>query len=327
MSIVVTGGAGYIGSHIVRQLRERGDDVVVVDDLSTGLAHRVQGTPIVELDLAAPDADVALTETFRRVDARAVVHLAARKSVEESVRRPLWYYEQNMSGLAAVLTAVASTDVRAVVFSSSAAVYGDTAGGQVTEETPCAPVNPYGETKLAGEWLVRGLARATGVRAMSLRYFNVAGAAEPALADVGAANLIPIAVRSHRRGEPVPVFGTDHATPDGSGVRDYVHVSDVAGAHLAALDRLRGTDDALPDVLNIGTGTGASVLEVLAAMESELGTPVGRVVLPARAGDPASVVASPALATRTLGWTAVHGLREIVASALATQASGTPVEP
>jgi len=311
MRVVVTGGAGYIGAHIVRLLLDRGDDVLVVDDLSTGRQDRVPGADLVVLDLAAPDARPVLTE--RMVGADAVIHLAARKSVPESVARPLWYAEQNIGGTVTVLHAVRAAGVDRVVFSSSAAVYGDVPGEPVTEAAVPRPVNPYGRTKLAGEWLLADAERAWGLRQVSLRYFNVAGAGSPGLGDPAVLNLVTIVLDRWRSGADAVVHGTDYATPDGSAVRDYVHVVDLAAAHLAALAYLERTDRP-HDVLNIGTGRGTSVLEMVGALRAAWGRG-GVLHGPRRAGDPAQVVADPSRAQAVLGWRARYDVAEIARSA------------
>lgn len=314
MSILVTGGAGYIGSHVVRLLEERGESVVVVDDFSSGLRARIK-SDVVELDLAAADATSALVDVMTEHDVSAVIHLAALKDVAESVAEPERYYGVNVGGLGHLLAAMRRVGVGRIVFSSSAAVYGAVQDVVVTERTPCSPINPYGQTKLIGEWMLDAARDAWGLRAISLRYFNVAGAGWDDLADTAAKNLIPIVVDQVRRGELPVVYGDDHDTPDGTCVRDYIHVADLARAHLAAVDTLRdATDFAGP--VNIGTGTGASVREVVAEVSQVLGRSSALRIADARAGDPAAVVADPSVAADHLGWRARHDLSAIVRSAL-----------
>lgn len=319
MKVIVTGGAGYIGGHVVAQLLGRGDEVLVVDDLSSGRVDRIGAAHLVEIDLSADGSVPALTDAFRDLGADAVIHLAARKRVDESIAHPALYYRQNVGGLAAVVDAMEQAGVPTLVFSSSAAVYGDVHGGAVTEDEPCHPVNPYGRSKLVGEWLAQDAATAWGLASVSLRYFNVAGAAAPGLADEKPTNLIPIVLDRRARGLQPQVYGLGHGTPDGSGVRDYVHVVDLAEAHLAVLDRLhRSADRSLPPALNVGTGAGASVLEVVTAIGDALGERIVPEVVAARAGDPASVVADVSLIASAVGWRARHDLRDIVRSAVDT---------
>jgi len=322
MTVVVTGGAGYIGAHVVRLLAARGERVVVVDDLSSGRADRVGDARLEVMDLAADVAVDRLAALLVEVGAHAVVHLAARKRVDESLTRPTWYYRQNVGGTAHVLEAMHQAEVPALVFSSSAAVYGAPSAGLVTEDSPTAPMNPYGETKLAGEWLVRDAARAWGLRCLSLRYFNVAGAGWDDLHDPAALNLVPLVLGRIRAGLPPLVFGADHPTADGTCVRDYVHVLDLAEAHVAALDHVAPPDGASGDhaeVLNVGTGVGSSVLEVLDAFASAIGSPVVPEILGRRAGDPPQVVASVDRAADVLGWRAARDLADIVRSTVAAE--------
>lgn len=314
MSVVVTGGAGYIGAHVVRLLTARGQEVVVVDDLSAGRAHRLGPVRLERVDVAADGAIERLTELFLQVGATAVIHLAARKRVDESMGRPAWYYRQNVGGVANVVEAMRLADVGTLVYSSSAAVYGTPATALVTESSATQPVNPYGETKLAGEWLVRASGRAWGLRTLALRYFNVAGAGWDDLRDTQATNLVPLVLARLRAGLPPVVFGADHATPDGTCVRDYVHVLDLARAHVAALDHLATPDHPEVDVLNVGTGTGSSVLEVLDAFARVTGASVAPELVGRRAGDPAHVVASVEEVHRVLGWRAELDLTAIVRS-------------
>ncbi|OEV03959.1 UDP-glucose 4-epimerase GalE [Streptomyces oceani] len=315
MTWLITGGAGYIGAHVVRSMLAAGEPVVVLDDLSSGLADRLpHEVPLVRgtvLDRATLDRTLAEHEV------RGVLHLAARKQPAESVEQPLRYYEENVHGLTVLLEAVVAAGVRRFVFSSSAAVYGSVDVDLVREDTPCVPINPYGETKLAGEWLVRSVGRAHGLDTCCLRYFNVAGAGRPELADVGVYNIIPMFFDAISRGEALRVFGDDYATPDGTCVRDYIHVADLADAHLGAARRLtERTPGGLALTVNVGTGEGVSVREMADLVADVTGrTEPAPLVLPRRAGDPDRVVASASRAREELGWEARHGVRDMVTSA------------
>jgi UDP-glucose 4-epimerase len=317
MSWLVTGGAGYIGSHVVRAMREAGQDVVVLDDLSSGAAERVAGVPLVIGSTL--DGDL-VGRTVREHRVRGVVHLAAKKAVEESVRDPLTYYRENVEGLRVLLQAVTGAGVDSFVFSSSAAVYGAPDVEQVTEEVDCRPVNPYGRTKLIGEQLMADVAAAGGLRYAALRYFNVAGCAVPELADRGESNLVPMVFRRLAGREGPLIFGDDYPTPDGTCVRDFVHVADIASAHVAAAQALaEGKVTEL--VANIGRGQGVSVREMVATIRDVTGTAgeswAEPVVLARRAGDPPRVVASVERIGQTLGWAAGFGVRDMVTSAWA----------
>jgi UDP-glucose 4-epimerase len=314
MTWLITGGAGYIGGHVVKAMREAGRRVAVLDDLSTGDAERLPAdVPLVEgsvLDRAAVD------RALRDHGVTGVLHVAARKQVGESVERPFHYYRENLLGLQTVLEAAADAGVRRFLFSSSAAVYGMPDTDLVTESTPCAPMSPYGETKLAGEWLVRAAGRAHGLSTVSLRYFNVAGAASPELSDAGVSNLVPMVFERLTAGEAPRVFGADYPTPDGTCVRDYIHVSDVASAHVAAVGRLESDPAGGTSlVLNIGRGEGVSVREMLDVVGRVTGYNATGETAPRRPGDPARVVASADLIRKELGWTARYGVEEMVASA------------
>ncbi|WP_416983096.1 UDP-glucose 4-epimerase GalE [Streptomyces sp. T028] len=312
MTWLITGGAGYIGAHVVRAMTAAGEGVVVYDDLSTGIAARVPaGVPLVTgstLDgerVARVLAEHAVT---------GVVHLAAKKQVGESVERPLHYYRENVEGLRVLLEAVTEAGVGSFVFSSSAAVYGMPDVGLVTEDTPCVPMSPYGETKLAGEWLVRATGRATGLATASLRYFNVAGAASPDLADTGVFNLIPMIFEKLTDNAPPRVFGDDYPTPDGTCVRDYIHVSDLAEAHVAAARALRASPGR-DLTLNIGRGEGVSVREMIDVVNAVTGHDRPPTVTPRRPGDPARVVASADRIATELGWKARHDVQDMITSA------------
>ncbi|MEU8588146.1 UDP-glucose 4-epimerase GalE [Streptomyces sp. NPDC048664] len=314
MSWLVTGGAGYIGAHVVRAMVEGGESVVVYDDLSTGDAARVpSGVPlIVGSVLDGP----LLEQALRDHAVTGVVHIAAKKQVGESVERPLHYYRENVTGLQTLLEAMEAAGVGRIVFSSSAAVYGMPDVDLVTEDTPCEPMSPYGETKLVGEWLIAAAARAHGVRGASLRYFNVAGAAAPELADTGVFNLIPMVFERLEAGEAPRIFGDDYSTPDGTCVRDYIHVQDIASAHLAAARRLAEAPEGTALTLNIGRGEGSSVQQmvdrILKVTGNEQSAPE---VTDRRPGDPARVVASADRIRGELGWSARHDLDEMIESA------------
>ena len=312
MSVLVTGGAGYIGSHLVRLLRDRGDEIVVVDDLSTGLASRVGDAPLIRLDLSGANAVEVLARTIDEHRVDAVVHVAAQKQVGVSIQRPTFYMRQNVGGLMNLLDAMELSGVHRLIFSSSAAAYGVPSTEVVAESAVCDPVSPYGETKLVGEWLCRRAADAWGLSASSLRYFNVAGAGWPDLGDEASLNLIPIVLDRLVRGEKAQVFGDDYPTPDGSCIRDYVHVLDLAEAHLIALDALDGAGH---EVFNIGTGQGSSVFEVLEEIERTTGFDVTPEIVERRPGDPIRLVGNVDKAETTLGWRAKRRLPEIVASA------------
>ncbi len=315
MTWLLTGGAGYIGAHVVRAMRADGADVVVLDDLSSGDPGRLPGVPLVVGSVL--DADL-VGRTLREHGVRGIVHVAGKKQVEESVRRPLHYYRENVEGLRVVLEAASAAGVGSFVFSSSAAVYGAPDVDLVTEDVGCRPVNPYGTTKLVGEWMVADTARATGLRYANLRYFNVAGTAGPELTDRGVSNLVPMVFQQLDRGLAPRIFGADHDTPDGTCVRDFVHVADIASAHVAAARALAsGAVGGL--TANVGRGEGVSVREMVELIRSVSGT-AGQawsepVVEPRRAGDPARVVASADRVAAELGWEAQYGVEEMVASA------------
>ncbi|HUR52130.1 MAG TPA: UDP-glucose 4-epimerase GalE [Mycobacteriales bacterium] len=315
MSWLVTGGAGYIGGHVVRALQDAGEEVVVVDDLSTGEEHRTGSAPLVVGSVL--DRDL-VRATMKEHSVHGVVHIAAKKQVGESVERPLHYYEENVEGLRRLLEVVVETGVENLLFSSSAAVYGMPDVDLVTESTPCLPESPYGETKLVGERMISAVAAATGLRYANLRYFNVAGAGTPELADTACANLVPMVFERLQQGLPPRIFGDDYPTPDGTCVRDYIHVSDIASAHALAAQRL-ATRDLSALTFNVGTGQGASVREMVDLIRATTGTAddprFEPEVTPRRPGDPARVVASADAIAEVLGWRAQHSLQEMVESA------------
>ncbi|MFJ5551715.1 UDP-glucose 4-epimerase GalE [Streptomyces sp. NPDC093225] len=318
MTYLITGGAGYIGSHVVRAMLLAGEQVVVLDDLSTGDANRVpEGVPLV---VGSVLDRLILDETFRAHHITGVVHLAGKKQVGESVEKPLYYYHENVQGLTVLLQAVAAAGIKNFLFSSSASVYGMPDVEFVTEQTPCQPLSPYGETKLAGEWLVRAAGRAHGIATACLRYFNVAGAAAPELADTGVFNLVPMVFERLDAGEAPRIFGDDYPTADGTCIRDYIHVEDLADAHVAAARKLAewaGAGTRRDLTVNIGRGEGASVREMVDLINEITEHTVEPVVTPRRPGDPARVVASAELIERELGWKARHDVREMISSAWA----------
>ena len=315
MTWLVTGGAGYIGAHVVHAMVAAGEPVVVLDDLSTGDADRLEGLGSVPLVVGSVRDRGLVRRVLREHAVQGVVHVAGKKQVAESVADPLTYYAENVEGLVALLESCHATGVRRFVFSSSAAVYGSPDTDPVGEDAPCRPLSPYGQTKLAGEWLLRDCATAWGLVATSLRYFNVAGAAQPRLGDVGAANLVPLVFAALDAGCPPVVFGDDHATPDGTGVRDYVHVADVAAAHLAAARALAA--GSAGGTYNVGRGAGCSVRDVLRVVATVTGADTTPTVAGRRSGDPASVVAAVDRIERELGFRARRDLHDMVASAWA----------
>ena len=312
MTWLVTGGAGYIGAHVVRAMVADGQRVVALDDLSTGSTTRVSGAELI----VGSVLDEALVRTVLQTHGvTGVVHIAAKKQVGESMADPLYYWQQNLSGLVTLLRACQDQQVDRFVFSSSAATYGLPDVELVTEDTPGVPLSPYGESKLVGEWVTAACGRAFGLRTMSMRYFNVAGAATPQLGDPGIFNLIPLVFQALSLGRRPKVFGADYPTPDGTCVRDYVHVADIAAAHLAAARALDA--GAASATYNIGRGVGSSVLEVLSVIAEVTGLDCTPEMVDRRAGDPARVVAAVDRIATGLEFTAQYDLRSMVQSAWA----------
>ncbi|MFF5012806.1 UDP-glucose 4-epimerase GalE [Streptomyces sp. NPDC001165] len=313
MTWLITGGAGYIGAHVARAMTGAGESVVALDDLSAAVPSRLPAdVPLVEG--STMDGDL-LKRVFADYGVTGVVHLAARKQVAESVAQPTRYYRENVGGLATLLDAMAEAAVGRLLFSSSAAVYGNPDVDLITEDTPCAPVNPYGETKLTGEWLVRAAGAAHGISTVCLRYFNVAGAAAPELSDTGVFNIVPMVFDRLTRDEAPRIFGADYPTPDGTCIRDYIHVADLAEAHLAAARRLSDGDLSGDLTLNIGRGEGVSVRELITVIGEVTGDRRAPLVEGRRPGDAPRAVASAERAAETLGWRARRGVREMVESA------------
>ena len=318
--ILVTGGAGYIGSHVVRQLNERGERVIVLDNLGTGFREALLGVELIVGDVG----DRPLVESLLRDRAiDTVIHFAAHTVVPESVRDPLKYYGNNTCATRSLLAACTAAGVRHFVFSSTAAVYGMPASGAADEDTPTAPINPYGTSKLMSEWMLRDVSAATPLRHAILRYFNVAGCDPGGRIGQRTPNatlLIKVACEHAMGKRPqLAVFGTDYDTPDGTCIRDYIHVDDLADAHLRALDHLR--DDGPSLTLNCGYGHGYSVREVIAAVERACGHRLNVVELPRRAGDPPALIARSERLKAAFGWQPRHDdLDFIVTTALAWEA-------
>lgn len=317
MTILVTGGAGYIGSHVVRQLGERQENVVVLDNLSTGFRSAVLHGELVVGDTG----DRALVERIMREHRiETVMHFAAHTIVPESVSNPLKYYANNTCSTRNLLQASQDAGVKHFVFSSTAAVYGTPEGGIAAEDSPTQPINPYGTSKLMSEWMLRDLAAATPLRYVVLRYFNVAGC-DPGQrigqSTIKATLLTKVVAEAAVGKRPhVSIFGTDYPTDDGTGVRDYIHVEDLASAHLKALDYLRANGESV--TLNCGYGHGYSVREVISTMNRVTGQPLKTIEEPRRAGDPPSLVAKAKRVREVLGWVPQHDdLEAIIRSQLA----------
>ena len=308
---LVTGGAGYIGSHVIRSLQAAGMQPVVIDDLSHGLARRVpEGVPLVQGRI---QDRAAVATAIRKHDVSGVIHLAALKAAGESVEQPLQYFTENVGGMIDLLEVMKAEGVRNLVYSSSAAVYGTPAENPVREDAPLVPENPYGETKVVGEWLARDCGVAWDLSWIALRYFNVAGAGSDDLGDNSVNNLIPMVFAALDEGRRPQIFGDDYPTPDGTCIRDYIHVVDLAEAHVAAARLCE--DGQAADVFNVGRGQGSSVREVMDVISSVIGTDVNAEVAPRRPGDPPATFAQTDRIETELDWRATRDLRQMVASA------------
>ncbi len=320
MTWLVTGGAGYIGAHVVRALQEAGLGAVVVDDLSSGHRRFVrEGVPFVHGSILD---GALLLDTLRRHRVAGVIHVAGFKYAGVSVEKPLHTYQQNVEGTRVLLAAMQEVGVARLVFSSSAAVYGDTDQDLVTEDTPKNPTSPYGESKLIGEWLLRDQGVAAGLAHTSLRYFNVVGSGYPDVVDTSPHNLFPLVFDALVEGRSPRINGDDYATPDGTNVRDYLHVADLALAHVAAAQAL-AAGRPLEPAYNLGSGEGASVKQIMDAMARVTGVDFTPEIGPRRPGDPARIVASGELAARDLDWRMRHTLDEMVASAWAARTAAS----
>lgn len=313
--ILVLGGAGYIGSHTVKRLKARNEKVAVYDDLSQG---HPQSVPETELIIGDVNDTEKLYKVFKEKKVEAVIHFAAFCYVGESVEHPAKYYHNNVSGMVSVLNAMVRADVKRIIFSSSAATYGVPERVPISEDTPTAPINPYGRSKLMMEQMMADYEHAYGMQYTPLRYFNAAGAdAEGILGEWHdpETHLIPLAIYAALGlCDSLTVFGDTFDTPDGSCIRDYIHVDDLADAHILALDRLR--DGGKSRAFNLGNGEGYSVKEVAEAVRRISGKDYKVVIGPKRAGDPPSLVADPSMAVKELGWKQQHpDLDDIVTTA------------
>jgi UDP-glucose-4-epimerase GalE len=310
--VLVIGGAGYIGSHTARGLRRAGHEVIIFDNLSTGYEFLASGFELIKRDILDFSA---LRQVLPRVE--AVVHFAAHAYVGESVTNPRKYFRNNVEGGLVLLNAMVDAGVKKIIFSSTCAVYGEPAKVPIDENTPRQPVNPYGVSKLFFEQALEAYGCAYALRFASLRYFNAAGADESG--EIGElhdpeTHLIPLALSAAAgSGVELQIFGSDYPTPDGTCVRDYIHVNDLADAHVKALQYLAGGGSSV--AINLGTGSGYSVQEVISAVEHATGKPVPRKLAPRRPGDPPELVANPAKAQALLQWRAKRGLGEIVETA------------
>jgi len=306
---LVTGGAGYIGAHVVKSLLENNFEVVIVDDLSTGLERKIpQNIKLYKINISNT---LELTNILRNEKIEGVIHLAAKKAVGESVLNPSLYYQENIGGLISLLEAMSHADVKKIVYSSSAAVYGTPKEDKVSEESVTNPESPYGETKLVGEWLLKADQQARNVRFISLRYFNVVGAGNNELGDTGVNNLIPMVFSAISKNERPQIFGNDYSTKDGTCIRDYIHVEDLAFAHVLAAKKLT---DNYSEILNIGTGQGYSVKEVMDLIEKVIGKKINYEYVGRRSGDPAQTIADPSKALKDLNWKAKLDLEEMISS-------------
>ena len=308
---LVTGGAGYIGSHVIRALTAAGMGAVVVDDLSHGLAARVpDGIPLI---VARLQDRSRMAEVIREYGVTGVIHLAALKAAGESVEQPLEYYSENVGGMIDLLAVMREEGVRNFVYSSSAAVYGTPSSNPVLESAPLVPDNPYGETKVVGEWLARDAGTAWGLSWVALRYFNVAGAGADDLGDNSVNNLVPMVFAALDEGRHPQIFGDDYPTPDGTCIRDYIHVVDLAEAHVAAARLCEATRVA--EAFNVGRGEGSSVREVMDVISEVVGRDVAAQVAARRPGDPPATYADTEKIRQVLQWQANRDLTDMVASA------------
>jgi UDP-glucose 4-epimerase len=316
--VLVTGGAGYIGAHVAHELLNEGYSVRIYDDFSNGLHKRVDGKfrDIVEGDILDREK---LIQAMQGVD--AVIHLAAKKAVEESVKNPLKYYENNLSGTLNVLAAMSINKVKKIVFSSTAVVYDSTTKDSLSEDDRKNPLSPYASTKLFGEELIGLTFKSEGISSISLRYFNVVGAGDPNLGDNARDNLVPRTFKALRENRTPEIYGNDYNTNDGTCIRDYVHVVDLAKAHLVSLDSLDKSPGT--SVYNVGSGTGYSVSEMMNQMKLSTGINFEARIMPRRPGDPERLVADISKIQNELGWKPIATLKEMIDSSWAAESSNS----
>ncbi len=308
--ILVVGGAGYIGAHVAYLLQENGYGVRIYDDFSNGLKSRIDGkfSDVVIGDVLDRQALISACEGID-----AVIHLAAKKAVGESVDNPLKYYENNVGGTLNLLAAMSLNGVKKIVFSSTAAVYAPSEKLSITEDDLTEPLSPYGQTKLLSEKLISAVAKAENLSAISLRYFNVVGALRDEFADNSKDNLVPKVFAALKAGKNPEIYGSDYPTKDGSCIRDYVHISDLAKAHLVALEKVFAAN--VDEVYNVGSGTGYSVTEMINQIAESIGKSITPTLSPRRPGDTAQLIASIAKIERDLGWKPERSLKEMIDSA------------
>jgi UDP-glucose 4-epimerase len=308
--VLVTGGAGYIGAHVAAELLNEGYGVRIYDDFSNGLHRRVDGklSDIFEGDIKDREK---LIQAMKGID--AIIHLAAKKAVEESVKNPLKYYENNVGGTLNLLAAMSLKGVKQIVFSSSAAVYSPNDKDAVGESDPTVPLSPYGATKLLSEELISSVGGAEKISHISLRYFNVVGSALPVLGDNSKDNLVPKVFLALKNGKRPEIYGTDYPTPDGTCIRDYIHVQDLAKSHVAALKKTQS--GFVSAVYNVGSGKGYSVREMMDQISKTLGRDVNPLESPARTGDSPKLIASTKKIESELGWKPTASLKKMIDSA------------
>lgn len=307
--VLITGGAGYIGAHIAHDLADAGFEVRILDDFSNGLERRV--TRFKDIHRANILDREAVVNAVKGVD--SVIHLAAKKAVGESVENPLKYYENNVGGTLNLLAAMSLCGVKKIVFSSTAAVYAPSEKDAIGESDPTAPLSPYGATKLLSEELISTIGKAEGWSSISLRYFNVVGSGADELGDNSRDNLVPKVFQALESGLSPEIYGDDYPTPDGTCIRDYIHVSDLSNSHIAALQAIQ--DRQIAEIYNVGSGVGYSVREVIDQIEKTIGRSTGAKVVSRRAGDSPKLISSISHISRDLGWKPQLSLKDMVDSA------------